>query len=476
MSRTAPRSRARLSAVLDVEDPLPGACTLEVSSAGHRPPADPAEGLDRFAGHLARAELGRRADRRPQALLRHAGGAGNGPIRLRLDDGRRPHLPLRSDIRRQARADRRADRRPPPRQGADRTDENERNCHGRPPIFRAWSCCRSPTPSRARRASSARKCCEAMEQAIQKAGRAKYGHEKDIRATIDRKTGEIRLSRWTEVVETVENEETQIPLARSQRASSPRSKLGDFIIDPLPPIDFGRIAAQTAKQVIVQRVREAERQAPVRGVQGPRRRDRQRRGQAHRVRQPHGRSRPRRGAAAPRRADPARELPQRRPGARLHLRRARGAARAADLPVAHPSATSWPSCSPRRCRRSTTASSRSRRWPAIPGSRAKMAVISPRQPRSIRSAPASACAASRVQAVVQRAAGREDRHHPLVAEDRDLRGERAGAGRGHQGGDGRGGRPRRGGGAGRAAARSPSAGAARTCGWPASSPAGTSTS
>ncbi|MEJ0018235.1 MAG: NusA N-terminal domain-containing protein [Acetobacteraceae bacterium] len=39
---------------------------------------------------------------------------------------------------------------------------------------------------------------EAMEQAIQKAGRAKYGHEKDIRATIDRKTGDVRLSRWTE--------------------------------------------------------------------------------------------------------------------------------------------------------------------------------------------------------------------------------------------------------------------------------------
>ena len=54
---------------------------------------------------------------------------------------------------------------------------------------------------------------EAMEQAIQKAGRAKYGHEKDIRATIDRKTGDVRLSRWTEIVETVENEATQIPVS-----------------------------------------------------------------------------------------------------------------------------------------------------------------------------------------------------------------------------------------------------------------------
>ena len=99
---------------------------------------------------------------------------------------------------------------------------------------------------------------EAMEQAIQKAGRAKYGHEKDIRATIDRKTGDVRLSRWTEVVETAENEETQIPV-HIARKFKPGINVGEHIIDPLPPIDFGRIAAQTAKQVIVQRVREYER-------------------------------------------------------------------------------------------------------------------------------------------------------------------------------------------------------------------------
>src|SRR5271165_4240707 len=102
---------------------------------------------------------------------------------------------------------------------------------------------------------------EAMEQAIQKAGRARYGHEKDIRATIDRKTGEVKLSRWTEVVETVEtveNEETQIPVHIAKKFA-PEKNVGDFIVDPLPPIDFGRIAAQTAKQVIVQRVREYER-------------------------------------------------------------------------------------------------------------------------------------------------------------------------------------------------------------------------
>ncbi len=99
---------------------------------------------------------------------------------------------------------------------------------------------------------------EAMEQAIQKAGRSKYGHEHDIRAKIDRKTGEIRLMRFREAVETVENEATQLPLPSARRLN-PEIEPGQFIIDELPPIDFGRIAAQTAKQVIVQKVREAER-------------------------------------------------------------------------------------------------------------------------------------------------------------------------------------------------------------------------
>jgi N utilization substance protein A len=100
---------------------------------------------------------------------------------------------------------------------------------------------------------------EAMEQAIQKAGRSKYGHEHDIRAHIDRKSGEIRLHRYLEVVEAVENEATQLTVSQAKR-KKPDAAPGDFIIDPLPPIDFGRIAAQTAKQVIVQKVRDAERQ------------------------------------------------------------------------------------------------------------------------------------------------------------------------------------------------------------------------
>src|SRR3982074_2617540 len=81
---------------------------------------------------------------------------------------------------------------------------------------------------------------EAMEQAIQKAGRAKYGHEKDIRATIDKKTGDVRLTRWTEAVEVFKNAETQLPL-HTARKFDPTIQLGGHLVDPLPPIDFGRI-------------------------------------------------------------------------------------------------------------------------------------------------------------------------------------------------------------------------------------------
>ncbi len=99
---------------------------------------------------------------------------------------------------------------------------------------------------------------EAMELAIQKAGRSKYGLEHDIRAEIDRKTGEIRLMRFLQVVDVVETDAIQIGLPEALRRN-PEAQVGDYLTDELPPIDFGRIAAQTAKQVITQRMREVER-------------------------------------------------------------------------------------------------------------------------------------------------------------------------------------------------------------------------
>ena len=99
----------------------------------------------------------------------------------------------------------------------------------------------------------------AMEEAIEKAARSKYGLERDIRANIDRKNGSINIAQFTEVVEIVENESTQMTYNESQRRNL-NVNIGEFYKQSLPPIDFGRIAAQTAKQVISQKVREAERQ------------------------------------------------------------------------------------------------------------------------------------------------------------------------------------------------------------------------
>src|SRR6202046_4097906 len=98
----------------------------------------------------------------------------------------------------------------------------------------------------------------AMEDAIAKAARARYGSETDVHAEIDAKKGELRLSRHMLVVELVENSANQISLEDARRAN-PGAQIGDTIADTLPPLEYGRIAAQSAKQVIVQKVREAER-------------------------------------------------------------------------------------------------------------------------------------------------------------------------------------------------------------------------
>jgi N utilization substance protein A len=98
----------------------------------------------------------------------------------------------------------------------------------------------------------------AMEDAIQKAARSRYGSETDVRAEINPKTGEMRLSRLLLVVDQVENDAAQIAVEDAKRRN-PAAQAGDYIAEALPPLEYGRIAAQSAKQVIVQKVREAER-------------------------------------------------------------------------------------------------------------------------------------------------------------------------------------------------------------------------
>ncbi len=99
----------------------------------------------------------------------------------------------------------------------------------------------------------------AMEEAIAKAARSRYGAETDVHAEIHPKTGELRLSRHLLVVDLVDNDAVEISLEDARRRN-PAAQVGDAIAETLPPFDFGRIAAQSAKQVIVQKVRDAERE------------------------------------------------------------------------------------------------------------------------------------------------------------------------------------------------------------------------
>jgi N utilization substance protein A len=102
---------------------------------------------------------------------------------------------------------------------------------------------------------------DALEQAFARAAQLKYGQHLDIRVVIDRRSGEIAIARYRQVVEEIvagEGEAHQILLADAQK-TQPDLTLGAFVVDKLPPMDFGRVAAQTAKQVVIQKVRDAER-------------------------------------------------------------------------------------------------------------------------------------------------------------------------------------------------------------------------
>ena len=98
----------------------------------------------------------------------------------------------------------------------------------------------------------------AIEEAIQKAAGQRYGAENDIRATLNPLTGEMSIRRVITVVEEVENESAEIDLASAQ-LDNPDAEIGTTFETPLPPVEFGRVQSQMAKQIIMQNIREAER-------------------------------------------------------------------------------------------------------------------------------------------------------------------------------------------------------------------------
>ena len=277
-----------------------------------------------------------------------------------------------------------------------------------------------------------------MEDAMQKAARSRYGQETEVRADINPKTGEIRFSRLLLVVDQIENDATQITLADAQK-KNPSAQIGDWIAESLPPFDYGRIPAQASKQVLVQKIREAERDKQYDVYKD--RIGEIINGQVKRVEYGNvvvdlgGAGA---GEAVVRRDElvPARDVPPRRPHPRLCLRRPPRSARTADFPLAHASAIH---------RQAVHAGSagdlRRHRGDKIGRPRSGLARedrgglqrFLDRSGRRLRRHARLARAGGR-----QRVAGREDRHHPLVARRRDLHRQRAAARGSDEGGARRG--------------------------------------
>ncbi|MBL6676312.1 MAG: transcription termination/antitermination protein NusA [Rhodobacteraceae bacterium] len=109
---------------------------------------------------------------------------------------------------------------------------------------------------------------EAMEESLARAAKSRYGSEMDIRVAIDRKTGRAKFTRVRTIVEEAELENYQAEMTVEQgKQYLENPSVGDQFIEEIPPVDMGRIAAQSAKQVILQKVREAERDRQFEEVQ-----------------------------------------------------------------------------------------------------------------------------------------------------------------------------------------------------------------
>ena len=285
----------------------------------------------------------------------------------------------------------------------------------------------------------------AMEDAIAKAARARYGSETDVHAEIDAEKGELRLSRHMLVVDQVENSSNQISLEDAPPRQSRRADRRHYRRHPAAA---GIWPHRRAIRQAGDRAEGARGRArpPVPGIQGSHRRYRQRHRQARRVWQRHCRSRPRRGHHSPRRDAAARGIPQWRPRPRLYFRRAARNQGSADFPVAHSPAIHGKAVRAggagnlRRHRRDQGGGPRSR---FARENRRNFAGFIGRPGRRLRRHARLARAGRG-----QRTAGRKDRHHPVVAGHRDLCRQRAGARRGRQGRDRRGSRADRGRGAG----------------------------
>ena len=290
------RASEALSPVFDAEDIMAQAYRLELSSPGIDRPLVRLSDFERAAGHEAKIEMatpvaGRKRFRgRIESI---APGPEGASVRLVVAADDKSESDRRPADRRHRRRPAGADRRPDPRgapqgegcaQGSEAPParrpetqrETERETQSRGPRRRPKG--RSGLTKETTMAVSANRLellqivdavareksidrsivLASMEDAMQKAARSRYGQETEVRAEINPKTGEIRFSRLLLVVDQVENDATQITLVDAQK-KNPSAQIGDWISESLPPFDYGRIPAQASKQVLVQKIREAER-------------------------------------------------------------------------------------------------------------------------------------------------------------------------------------------------------------------------
>ena len=230
---------------------------LEVTSPGIDRPLVRRADFERFAGFEARARDGRRRSTAGAAFAAGWSGVDGDDVCLRLPEGEQTD-PLRRRQEGQAGADRRADRGSPG--GAkELTTVVDHGIDTAPGLGRL-ELIRIAESVAHEKGIGVDEVIVAMEQAIQTAARRKYGQEHQIVAELDRKTGEIGLYRELEVSERGRGPGDCRSRSSEARERNPAARVGDHILEPLPPIDLGRIAAQSAKQVIVQKVREAERE------------------------------------------------------------------------------------------------------------------------------------------------------------------------------------------------------------------------
>ena len=314
----------------------------------------------------------------------------------------------------------------------------------------------------------------AMEDAIAKAARSRYGAETDVHAEIDPKTGETAAVAPHAGGRGRSRTRRTRSRSKAPRKHHPAAQVGDTIADPLPPLEYGRIAAQSAKQVIVQKVREAERDRQydeykdrigdiVNGI-------------VKRVEYGNVVVDLGRGEAIVRRDEMLpREVFRNGDRIRAYIYDVRREPRGPQIFLSRTHPQFMAKLFAQEVPEIYDGIVEVKAVARDPGSRAKIAVISRdssrRSGRRLRRHARLARAGGG-----ERIAGREDRHHSVVARHRHLRRQRAGAGGSRQGRARRRQGAHRGGGAGRSSSRSPSAGAARTCVSPRSSPAGTSTS